>query len=126
MLGGYNKFGRGAAVERFVNKLPVHSNIKVKLQLWKIDSWDDEFLFVTVDGQLMYTKSFKIVEGFSVNYCGVGYVAGLGLWAERVLDIEFNLNHVSENMTIRITSNVNQTPDDESWGVRDVVVYANN
>lgn len=126
MLGGYNKFGRGAAVERFVNKLPVHSNIKVKLQLWKIDSWDDEFIYVTVDGQLMYTKSFKIVEGLSVNYCGEGYHTNWGLFAERALDIEFSLNHVSENMTIRITSNINQPADDESWGVRDVIVYANN
>lgn len=74
----------------------------------------------------MYTKSFKIVEGFSVNYCGVGYNTVWGLFAERALDIEFSLNHVSENMTIRITSNINQPANDESWGVRDVIVYANN
>lgn len=42
MLGGFNKFGAGAVALRTVTKLAPHNNMKIKLTLWKIDSFDNE------------------------------------------------------------------------------------
>lgn len=45
------------------------------------------------------------------------------MWHETVHDIEVNLNHTSDTLTLKFTSTLNQLANDESWGIRDVVVY---
>lgn len=50
VLGAYGNFGKGAATSRLVQGLPLHNAIRVKMQLWKLDSWDGESLIVAADG----------------------------------------------------------------------------
>jgi hypothetical protein len=33
--------------------------------------------------------------------------------------IEVNYNHVGTTATLRITSNLDENPDNEAWGIRD-------
>jgi hypothetical protein len=51
LVGGYGAFGKGATALKQLN-LPPHYKLKVNVQLWKIDSWDNEVMFVLVDGFL--------------------------------------------------------------------------
>lgn len=48
MFGGFNKFGARAVASK-IFELPSHSLINLKLQFWKIDSWDNEEGYVFVD-----------------------------------------------------------------------------
>jgi hypothetical protein len=59
-VGGYNKFGEGAMATKKM-KLPDHKRIRIKVQLWKIDSWDGEELYIRV-GEV---KVFSIKLGFN-------------------------------------------------------------
>jgi hypothetical protein len=40
-VGGFNAFGRRATVAKTI-RLPPHYKLKIKVQLWRIDSWDNE------------------------------------------------------------------------------------
>jgi hypothetical protein len=64
MLGGYGIFGAGASVTRTYSSLPVHNMIKLKIQLFKIDSWNNESAFISIDGTVVWTKSYGVTEGF--------------------------------------------------------------
>lgn len=48
MFGGFGKFGAGATATK-VFELPPHHTIYLKLQFWKIDSWDNEEFYLWVD-----------------------------------------------------------------------------
>lgn len=51
LVGGFNKFGKGAAAKRTFSNLQSHSRVKIIVEVWKIDSWDGEILFINVDGK---------------------------------------------------------------------------
>jgi hypothetical protein len=55
MYGGFNNFGVGAAIERSFN-LPPHYRIKIKLTFVKIDSWDNEWAYVELDGGRIWER----------------------------------------------------------------------
>jgi hypothetical protein len=57
MFGGYAKFGaRAVALKQF--DLPPHHTLTIKVQMWKIDSWDNEEFYVWVDDQLTWRRKF--------------------------------------------------------------------
>lgn len=49
MLGGHDVFGKGAKAVKTFNNLPAHNKMVVRLQFWKIDSWDNELAEILVD-----------------------------------------------------------------------------
>lgn len=55
IFGGYGLFGKGAKIKKTFN-LPTHNSILIRLQFWKIDSWDKEYARVYVDGYLLWNK----------------------------------------------------------------------
>lgn len=53
IFGGFGLFGKGAKITKTFS-LPVHNSILIRLQFWKIDSWDNEYARVYVDGYLLW------------------------------------------------------------------------
>lgn len=49
MIGGFGVFGKNSALVKHF-RLPPHYEMKLKLNLFKIDSWDKERFFISVDG----------------------------------------------------------------------------
>jgi CubicO group peptidase (beta-lactamase class C family) len=78
VFGGYGNFGKGATITRIVPTPNLHNTIRVKMQLWKIDSWDGEALTVYVDGKVVWSKNLKYTDGFSSSVCGVA----INSWTE--------------------------------------------
>lgn len=49
VFGGYKNLGKGSVLKQTVD-LPPHYRLKFKFTVLKIDSWDNEFATLKVDG----------------------------------------------------------------------------
>lgn len=58
-MGGYSVFGKGASATKTLTELPSHDMLRVRLQFWKIDSWDTEMAFIKVDGRAIWAAYFN-------------------------------------------------------------------
>ena len=54
MFGGFNVFGTGAKITKKFNNLPTHNTIIVRVQFWKIDSWDNEIAYLYLDDVIIW------------------------------------------------------------------------
>jgi hypothetical protein len=64
LLGGYSVFGPRSALTRNVVKLPVHNVARIKVQIWKIDSWNGETFSIYADSVLVYKRVINGNTGF--------------------------------------------------------------
>lgn len=59
LVGGYSILGAGSSGRKTYTDLPDHTRLKLTIQLWKIDQWDNQDLILTADNQELYRiKSF--------------------------------------------------------------------
>jgi hypothetical protein len=58
LAGGFGVFGAGASISRNFPNLPAHNILKLKVQFWKIDSWDNEEARVFADGKIIWKQAF--------------------------------------------------------------------
>ena len=116
IIGGYEMLGAGAWLEKTFGLPTPHSSAHISLNFIKIDSWDDEHATMYVDGNVWWDGTFSVDMGSS-NVCG-------GSWNDLLYPVSVELAHSAAQLTLRVTSTLNQAPDDESWGLSDVVVTA--
>lgn len=57
LFGGYKKFGAKAKAQKSF-QLPLHKRIRIKFNLFKIDSWDGEAFQLWVDGKKAFERNF--------------------------------------------------------------------
>ncbi|MEM2974451.1 MAG: DUF2341 domain-containing protein, partial [Candidatus Micrarchaeia archaeon] len=81
-----------------------------------IDSWDYESGRAFVNGVQVWSKSYIHTEGSDV--CGSG-------WYDRSDRVSIQFTHQGGPMTIRFDSTLDQSPEDESWGVGDIHISSN-
>jgi len=62
LVGGFNIFG-AKALARKSWTVPKHKRMRIMVQMWKIDSWDGEFLFIDVDGSRIWQKALSFASG---------------------------------------------------------------
>jgi hypothetical protein len=55
LVGGYGVFGDKAKVSREFTDLPTHKRVRVRVEVWKIDAWDGEELFLNIDGERVWS-----------------------------------------------------------------------
>ncbi|CAD8105868.1 unnamed protein product [Paramecium primaurelia] len=123
LFGGFGKLGRKANLWKRFTNLPPHFQVKVKVQMWKIDSWDNELFLMEIDDQEKFRQAFAYNEG--VDLCGVdtGAKQGEG-WAEKIVNIEINVPHKFPEVKVLMKSTLDEPPENESWGVRDFQLFA--
>jgi hypothetical protein len=114
ILGGVNVFGAGAKTAKTVN-LSSHSLITIEFDFIKIDSWDGESGQLWLDGKLVWSKAYTVSMG--TQACG-----SAGGWNELKDRITLTVPHTAATAKIEFTTTLDQTPDDESWGVDNVLV----
>ena len=49
LVGGFDILGKSASAEKRFN-IPAHKKIKLSITLYKLDSWDDEWMYIRIDG----------------------------------------------------------------------------
>ncbi|MDP1827844.1 MAG: fibrinogen-like YCDxxxxGGGW domain-containing protein [Archangium sp.] len=114
MLGGYNVFGSGATTTKVFPLLGItHTQARVALDFFVIDSWDNERARVSVDGTYVFDNAFS---QSLPDVCG-------GPWGDRWLQsVVATPAHTGTNLTLVLTTTLNQTANDESWGVDNVSI----
>lgn len=56
MVGGYGNFGSGCTATLKLNNLKAHKKLRVMFKWFRIDSWDNEKLYVNIDGKNAYSS----------------------------------------------------------------------
>ena len=49
LVGGFNIFGKGASAEKRFT-IPAHKRIRLLVTLYKVDSWDNHWMYIRIDG----------------------------------------------------------------------------
>ena len=117
ILGGWNLFGLSykKVNKTFVNVLS-HYQVEVDVNLYFIDSWDTEWLYVNVDSTLVI-QEINVFKNYTIDYCGFG-------WADHI-DAYNNgtATHSASSLTISFYDNLDQPRTDESYGFKDFYVF---
>jgi hypothetical protein len=50
IVGGFNAFGIKATLSKNYAGLPAHTRVRISFTLYSVDSWDNEFFQVFIDG----------------------------------------------------------------------------
>ena len=116
MLGGYNFFGSGAYVEKTfdLSGVPPHSIVRVELDFYKVDSWDNEWARLYLDGTLVWTQRSWNSDGS--RYCGNGH-------RDRLMAAAGQISISAATVTVRVNSTLNEGPNNEAWGINNVRVF---
>jgi hypothetical protein len=110
-LGGPGLYGSGAFSDRSydLQNIP-HSEARVTLDYLFIDSWDNESGVVSIDGADVYNNPHM---SSGQNECGGPSVdANVPAVGQRA--------HAANTLTLRVSSTLDQDPNDESFGVDNV------
>ena len=121
LVGGFNIFGNGSYVERNFSGLPPHYSARIRLLFLKIDSWDSENFYITVDSQIIVNETFKWEDETML----LGNICGKGTFNEAEKTFSQEFRHSSPNMNVKLHTNLDQVADDESWGFSnfELVIY---
>ncbi|CAD8215300.1 unnamed protein product [Paramecium octaurelia] len=111
LFGGYNTFAINTLIT-YNSSLPPHYKIKISFKFWKIDSWNDEWLYIFIDDQIIQQK-FAMREGYPI--CGVFDADSL----EKEVLYEVEMIHTNKFIFNIITSNLDQEGNNESWGIHE-------
>jgi len=99
VLGGYGTTGAGKWLEKTydLSTMP-HDELRVSLDLLKLDSWDDESGSVMVDGKEVWARAFARHEGVAI--CGSGN-------EDMRVRVDKTVLHSNDNVTIRVQTTLN-------------------
>ena len=120
VMGGFNKYGAGAATETTLSLAAPHSALTIEFDWIKIDSWDSESGQLYVDGTLVWSKTYLYSNGTQV--CG----GTAGNWLEQKERIKVVVPHTAATAKLRWTSSLDQAASDESWALDNVYVTTAN
>ena len=114
ILGGYDQFGAGASAQKVFDTAIAHTELKVEAEYIKIDTWDNEYGRMYIDGVERWYQLFHHSNGG--NQCGQGN-------GEEKASISYVDSHGAASVLVRFDSNLDSPPYDESWGVDNVKVW---
>ncbi|CAD8081397.1 unnamed protein product [Paramecium sonneborni] len=111
MFGGYGIFGSKTIVSKqFI--LPPHFKIKIKLDFWKLDSWDGEFIQIISD-EIVYQQKY-IGEGSQI--CG-------NQFNDFIVEFDYTFLHNSEILNFVMRDTLDENGYNESWGIRNFLIF---
>ena len=112
-LGGFGEFGRLAHATRTYTGLYPHEAVRLRFTFLRLDSWTNEWARAYVDGQLLWERRMSEGDDDGEHVCGDD-------GRDAIITVDELVQHSSPNLTLHITSTLNEAPDDESWGIQDV------
>ncbi|CAD8096037.1 unnamed protein product [Paramecium sonneborni] len=109
ILGGFGILGVGASAKKqFI--IPNHKRLRLQIVLYKIDSWDNEKIFILVDNVEIWSTVWNHAN--EANFCGQD-------WTDQKQYVDIIFDHTKLDTLIEISSTLNQNANDESWGFRE-------
>merc|ERR1712025_1559032 len=114
VCGGYNTKGKSHDIKKTFTKLP-DGNYKISLDFIKIDSWDNEKAYVTVNGKQCWTKTF---QGEGKQICG----SKNNGWNEAKVKVTCVAAAVKGSFAVRVYTSLNSAANDESFAIDNAVL----
>lgn len=115
ILGGYKVFGKGSVTSKQTSA-PQHTEYKLSAKYLFVDSWDGEIGGLGIDGQLVWIQQ-HMGDVFSTSQCG------MLLYGDSSADVNVSGGHESSKITVYVTSSLNESADNESFGVDNVNLW---
>ncbi len=119
VLGGFYLFGAGVETQKTFTLSGNQTAVDIDLDFWKGDSWDNERFYIYADGHLLFQQSYLYDDGTQIT--GQTHAN----WHELLVPISLSYNTTATSLTLRFTSNLNQSSNDEWWAIDNVVINAN-
>ena len=125
LLGGYNIMGgtSGQYLKRTYTGLPAHNQISLVFTFWPIDSWDkgdNDHINVAIDDIQVTGWAISFNTATASPTCGNTQYDDLP-----PMQIHFQVAHEGadgSSVTIKVINNCNEASDNESTGIRNVVL----
>jgi hypothetical protein len=73
--------------------------LRLQLQFWKYDSWDNEKALIYVDDQLVWSQTFGSATNIPVSVCGT-----VSQWTEDLYDVDVTFDHMSPTANVEVRS----------------------
>ena len=113
ICGGFNKKGKNAHIEKKFNGLTVGETYTLELDFIQIDSWDQEWAHVLLDGVECWKKNL----GFDgSNQCGNGNAN----WGDSVHKVQCTFKATKIDVDIRIWADLNEGLSNEAFAIDNV------
>ena len=117
------------SVEKTFQLPQKHAAVQIKARYWAIDSWDNEWAYMDVDGQEVWKQRFhwaphhECHHGFKTFHGSFpnpwhGNHAGHRCY----YDIDVKHKHSGSTLKLRFRTNINSHKNDESWAFSRVEV----
>ena len=123
-LHGVFSSGNPSSVYKDIG-LAGHVGVRVTLRFWAVDSWDHEYAYVWLDGNLKFSR-----QRTAYQYCNNGfsyyphYVYAPWGNVKCYIDVDvYDHGHTSSTLRLQAGSNINGYQTDEWWGFSHVRVY---
>ena len=119
IFGGYDSWGGGGYASKTYTGLPTpHYQVTIGIQLFFLDSWDDEYCYVKVDDTTVYQESFNTFNS-PVEYCG----RSGEFYKDQIKTVTSTpAAHTDSNLVLMITTNINEAASEESFGFNNIQI----
>lgn len=122
LLGGYSIFANTTEIFFFIPISNNHFAVRILFRFIKISSWDNESFYLNVEGNEILTRQFDFNSDILTGLlCGNNSLEGQN-WLTAIRTINYTLNHTSPIVKIKIYTNLNDGPLDESWGINNLML----
>ncbi len=118
-MGGSSVISGGEVSKDFdLTGIP-HTDVKVVLDYYAIDSWDSEWAYVSASGSnvnKVWNRHIDDEDPGRLDTCGYS-------WADGVYHIELTGTHTGDTVTVTAGSTLDQAASDESFGIDNVEIW---
>ncbi|CAD8095633.1 unnamed protein product [Paramecium sonneborni] len=117
VYGGFNIFfGSSQIIGNFFN-FPIHTHMRVNFTIYYIDSWDNHTLTLQLDNNYYFYSKDYYTERYDL--------CGSSLWKDDFEQVSIVQLHKDNSLTVSMRVNLDQAPDDESYGFREFTIELN-
>eukprot|EP00050_Salpingoeca_kvevrii_P023235 m.139512 g.139512 ORF g.139512 m.139512 type:complete len:599 (-) comp9994_c0_seq1:95-1891(-) len=115
LLGGHNAWDVGVEVSRTYNNLPPHTALRIRMDIFFMDSWDNEEAIIKVDGVEVWRQA-RTWGSNKFDLCGSE------LYEDYWGAVDLVIAHKGPTLKISITTTQNSDGDNESFAIDNVEV----
>ncbi|CAD8106425.1 unnamed protein product [Paramecium sonneborni] len=117
---GYGACGKDTKLIYTSISLPFHSQMKIKFKYLKIDSWESrDYALLQVNQNIKWKRSLSGLNQYLYGVCGTSS-------NDIFINVELTFPHYLTSTTIIISNTLDQSSNDESFGVRDIEIFVQN
>ncbi|CAD8095600.1 unnamed protein product [Paramecium primaurelia] len=109
LLGGYGVWSEGYFSLSYYSVNP-HNHLRIYLDVWFIDKWNDDKFQIIVDGTVVYEKNVK----------NTGTNQFYRTFPDSIEHIALDVIHISNDINIRFVSNLMRSPLEGSIGITNI------